>query len=421
MSPQKQAILSLVLVAAVAGGWYLYRNPAIVGIASDEGTAREAGPQQAEGDVGRSGGQGGSGRDNRIPGLIGGGGAVNVVTAAVEMDRSGNRIVALGTAKAAHSVVLYPQVSGVVADITFKPGQEVAAGALLLRLDDDEEQATADRARIEYAQARAGFERSKSLAESKTISNVALSDAEMTAQLAENQVRIAEIAVKRRVVTAPFAGIVGLTDVSIGDLVSNSTAITTLDDLSTIRVGFEVPERWSAGIADGQLIEANVPALPGSKFSGKISGIDNRVDQTTRTLKLEAELTNPGQVLKAGMAVTVTMEFSADQELIVPSLAVQWDRRGSFVWKVADGAAHRTGVAIVKRESGIVVVTGGVAAGDKVVVEGILRLRDGAKVNEVDETPAMVGEGDVPAADETPAATTAPPAAGESTASTTRG
>jgi RND family efflux transporter MFP subunit len=336
------------------------------------------------------------------------------------MDRSGQHVMALGTAKAARSVVLYPQVSGIVADIAFTSGQTVAEGAELLRLNDDEEQATADRARIQYAQARATFERSQALAKSKTISDVALGDAEMAAQLAENQVRLSEIAAGRRVVTAPFAGIVGLTDISVGDLISSSTAIATLDDLSTIRVGFEVPERWSARITEGQAIAASAAALPGSKFTGKITGIDSRVDETTRTLKLEAELQNPDQVLKAGMAITVEMEFDVEDQLAVPSLAVQWDRRGSFVWKVVDGAVRRTDVAIVRRESGLVVVAGGVAAGDKVVVEGLLRLREGAKVNEVDETPTIVDQ-NPPAVEGTPAARTAPPVDGEAATSSTRG
>ena len=107
------------------------------------------------------------------------------------------------------------------------------------------------------------------------------------------------------------------------------------------------------------------------------------------------------------MGITVELRFEADQELAVPSLAVQWDRRGSFVWKVVEGAARRAEVAVVKRESGIVIVRGDVEAGDTVVVEGIQRLRDGAKVIEVDESPAMIdgdeGENDPPAASEVPA------------------
>jgi RND family efflux transporter MFP subunit len=406
MSYWKQAILSLLVVAAAAAGWFLYEREGAgepPGQVADGGSREGGAPREA------------GGRETSIPGLIGGG-AVNVVTAPVEVDAAGASVIALGTAKAAHSVTLYPQVAGIVSEILFKPGEAVAANAPLLRLNAEEEQANLDRARIEFAQAEAALERSRSLAESKTISSVALSDAEMATQLAGTQVRLAEIALSRRTVSAPFAGVVGLSDISIGDLIGSTTAITTLDDLSTVRVGFEVPERWSASIREGMPIAAIAQALPGSEFKGKITGIDNHVDQTTRTLKLEAELTNFGRVLKAGMAITVRLTFDTEADLAVPSLAVQWDRRGSFVWKVVEGAARRADVAIVRRHSGIVVVRGDVGAGDHVVVEGLLRLRDGAKVNEVDETPTIV---------ETPAATSdgkgeeaAPAASAEPAAST---
>src|SRR6185436_11389907 len=101
---------------------------------------------------------------------------------------------------------------------------------------------------------------------------------------------------------------------------------------------------------------------------------------TTRTLKLEAELANPDQALKPGMAISVAMQFDTSERLAVPALAVQWDRRGPFVWKLADGAARRANVAIVRRESGVVIVGGDVRSGDRVVVEGVQRLREGAKV-----------------------------------------
>ncbi len=157
-----------------------------------------------------------------------------------------------------------------------------------------------------------------------------------------------------------------------------------------MRVDFEVPERWAGRVSTGQPITATAQALPGSNFPGTITGIDNRVDETTRTLRMRAELANDEGVLKTGMAILVKLTFDTSAELAVPSLAVQWDRRGSFVWKVADGAARRADVAIVRRQSGIVVVKGDVAAGDSVVVEGLLRLREGAKVNEVNETPEIV-------------------------------
>ena len=402
MSPLKQATLTLALIVVAAGGWYVFEHPGVVGLGSENAA-----------DGGRQAGANGS----RIPGLLGQGRAVNVVTALVAVDDTGDKVVAVGTAKAAMSVTIFPQVTGPVTAILFKPGEEVETGAPLLKLQDDEEQVALAKAKITLEQAQAALDRSKSLAQSKTISSVQLSDAEMAAQLAETGVQSAEIALSRRTVTAPFRGVTGLTDVSVGDMVTTTTAITALEDLSTIKVDFEVPERWTGRVVEAQPITATAQGLPGSEFSGHITGIDNHVDPTTRTLKLEAELTNFGGVLKGGMAITVTLEFKSNQELMVPSLAVQWDRRGPFVWKVVDAAARRADVAIVKRESGIVIVKGGIVAGDQVVVEGTQRLREGAKVIEVDESPAIAEDG----ATSTPQAESVPAASDAAAPAQTRG
>ena len=340
-------VLVALLVVGVAG-WLIYRNPQVVGLAPES-----AAPGEQAG--GKTGG-------NRIPGLIGGG-AVNVVTAPVQTDAGGETVMALGTAKAVRSVTLYPQVTGMVTEMLFQPGQPVEAGKPLVQLENDDQAVALDRARVTREQARLTLERSQALAKTKTISGVALSDAETAAQLADIEIRSAEIALRHRSVTAPFAGVTGLTDITIGDLVTPSTAITTLDDLATLRVNFEVPERWAGQIVMGQPIVGTVKGLPGKQFSGSITGIDNRVDETTRTLRLEAEIANHGGALKTGMAVTVTLRFDSDRQLAVPSLAVQWDRRGSFVWKDADGAARRTEVAIIRRQSGIVIVKGALQAG----------------------------------------------------------
>lgn len=389
MSLFKQALLCLVLVAVAGAGWYAYRHPLAVGFA-----------RESAGEAGLRGGPAGGGR---IPGLIGQGGAVNVITQPVETDPGGETVVALGTAKAARSVTVFPQVTGMVTEIFFRPGEVVEVGAVLLKLEDDEQRVATDKARVALRQAEATLERSKTLAQSKTISAAALQEAETAAQLAEIEVRSAEIALQRRTVTAPFAGDTGLTDISVGDLVTPTTEITRLDDLTTVRVGFEVPERWAGRIELGHPIKATAPGLVGSEFSGGVTGIDNRIDETTRTLRLEAELANEERAFRAGMAITVMLPFETDQDLAVPSLAVQWDRRGSFVWKVVDGAARRAAVAIVRRESGVVIVRGEVEGGDRVVVEGVQRLRQGAMVNEVDATPAMIDGADEPSAgDEVP-------------------
>jgi RND family efflux transporter MFP subunit len=388
--PAWKQIVACLLLAVVAGAaWYAYQSPQSIGLAREqagspgEGTAAATGP-------------------SRIPGLMGGG-AVNVITAPVETDQGGETIVALGTAKAARSVTIFPQVTGMVTELLFTPGQEVQAGAVLIRLEEDEQKVAVERAHVALDQARETLERSQTLAKSKTISDVALSEAESAVQLAEIEVKSAEIALQRRSVAAPFSGVTGLTDISVGDLVTPSTEIVTLDDVSTIRIGFEVPERWAARIALDQPISATAQGLPGSEFSGRIVAIDNRIDETTRTLRLEAELANEGNALKAGMAANVQLRFETDRQLAVPTLAVQWDRRGSFVWKIAEGAARRAEIAIIRRQSGMVIVQGEIEAGDLVVVEGIQRLREGAKVADVGESPTIVDDGGA-AAGQAPAA-----------------
>jgi RND family efflux transporter MFP subunit len=396
MSFWKQAILVAVLVF-VAAGWYAYRNPEIVGLGQKS--------------AGNTGAAQGSGSPARIPGLISGG-AVNIVAVPVATDNTGDTVMALGTAEAAQSVVLYPQVSGVIAEVPMAPGRAVKAGDLLFRLQNDEENVAVEKAKIALDQAKSTLERQQTLAKSKTISSVALSDSETAVRLADVELKSAEIDLDRRDIRAPFAGVTGLTDISIGDFVTTTTALATLDDMSLMHVDFEIPERWAAAVAEGQSVAASAQGMPGSQFAGRITGIDNRIDETTRTLRLKAEVPNPDGALKPGMAVLVKLRFDTGKQLTVPSLAVQWDRRGSFVWKVVGDAVKRADVAIMKRESGIVVVNGDVAEGDKVVVEGLMRLRDGAKVKEVNETPATVDEAAPPSASALTPADTPPLRAG---------
>src|SRR5918993_2977780 len=168
-----------------------------------------------------------------------------------------------------------------------------------------------------------------------------------------------------------------------------SAGIVSLDDLSTILVGFEVPERWARRISSGLPIEAAAQALPGSIHRGEVTAIDSRVDETSRTLRMEAALGNERGDLKPGMSIAVGITFPGEERLGVPSLAVQWDREGSFVWKLDGDVVRRTEVAILSRRSDRVIVQGNLSAGDEVVVEGVQRLRDGAKVARVgDASPA---------------------------------
>lgn len=396
MSVSRQVLLSLLLVAVVAAGWLVYTRRDLVitaiGGTPPVGATEAAAPGGARPPGGGSGGPaGGPG------GRLGGGGPVQVVTAPVETDSTGTEVRAIGTAAAVRSVTVFPQVTGVVTEVAFTPGGTVAAGDVLLRLDASDQQVAVDRAELALEAARQAVERAQRLSKSGNVTAVALSDAETAEKQAEIDLRSAELELAKRTIRAPFAGTVGLSDLSTGDLVSSSKAIATIDDMSAVTVAFDVPESVAGKLAIGQAVGATSAALPGATLAGTVSAVDSRVDAASRTLKVEARVPNEQGLIKPGMALTILLSIPGEPRPSVPSLAIQWDRQGSFVWKVDAGKARRTPVQIVGRRSGVVTVAGDLGEGDQVVVEGVLRLRDGAAV-------ALTGEG----------AGAGPPSAGES-------
>jgi len=365
----RQLVVALVLVGLGLGAWYGFGRDLLFG----EEQASVGGPGGGPG--GRPGG----------PGGFGGRGATLVVTAPVTIDDGGLDVRAVGTATAARAVTVYPQVTGVVEEVLFTPGSMVEAGEELVRLADDDQDVALERARLALETARAALERAQRLSESNNITTVALTDAETAVRRAEIDLRQAEVDLARRTVRAPFAGRVGLTDITIGDLINSSTAVATLDDMSSVTVPFDVPERATGLVEVGHPITATAEALPGARFEGEITEVDSRVDGMTRTLRVRATLPNTQERLKPGMAFAVLLNFAGEARPQVPSLAVQWDREGPFVWQVVDGTAQRTSVDIVDRRAGQVTVVGALAEGDSVVVEGLQSLRDGATVRTGDQ------------------------------------
>jgi RND family efflux transporter MFP subunit len=404
MSPLRQIAVSVAVLAVVAGGWMAFDR----GLFSATPDAESARPPRPA-DSGRTPGDLGPTADGRGAGGQAGGIPAPVVTAAVETDASGLEVRAVGTVAAVRAVTLFPEATGVVVEVAFEPGSQVTEGQPLIRLDDAEQQVAVDRARVALDAARVTLDRSEQLSESNNITTAALNDTRTAVQGAEIDLRGAELELARRTLVAPFAGTIGLTDVTIGDLVNSSKAIATLDDMSTVTVAFEVPERASGRVVIGQLLTATTAAVAGQTFAGEVSAVDSRVDPVARTLKVEASLPNEANVLKPGMALNIVIAFPGIEHPAVPSLAVQWDRNGPYVWKVVDDSVSRVGVDIVGRRSGIVHVAGAdLAAGDEVVVEGLQRLREGARVQQIGGPPGVADP-----------AQAAPPRPGEAEANAT--
>lgn len=364
-----QILSSLLLVAVAGAGWFAYEHrDAFLG--GGDGPVAAAGGQPS-----RPAGAGGPGRG---PGAFAG--PPLVVAATVAIDTSGSDVRAIGTLAAEKAVTLYPQVTGIVSAVNVQPGAAVKAGDVLLTIDDADQQVAVDKATIALANATAARERVEKLVKSSNATTVQLSDAEVAEKQAEIDLRSARLELAKRKILAPFDGTVGLTDIAVGDLVSSQKAITTLDELTTLKVSFDVPERVSRLVKTGEPVAATSDAAPGRKISGTVSAVDSRIDPAARTLKVEAQIPNADGALKPGTAIVINLAFPGEPEPSVPSLAVQWDRQGPFVWKLDGDVVHRTPVQILTRRSGVVTVSADLDEGDQVIVEGVLRLREGMKV-----------------------------------------
>ncbi|KZL11483.1 efflux RND transporter periplasmic adaptor subunit [Pseudovibrio sp. Ad26] len=287
---------------------------------------------------------------------------------------------AIGTGRAAKMTDLYPESSGRIQELPFKAGTRVSTGDVVLRLDDAEEKLAVNRAKLALKDAEEQVERYEKLMSSQTISTVQMQNA----LLATNQARLdldkASIDLDRRLVRAPFEGILGIMDVEIGDYVTQSSRITGLDDRSSILVEFVVPERFANKVKRGDTVELRTEAMPGHTFSGELTALENRVNSESRTLKVQATVANPNDLLRSGIAFDARVQLEGDEWPSVPSIALKWDRSGPHVWLAENGEALRTDVTVIERSADRVLIEGEVEPGDIVITESVRDLRPGTKV-----------------------------------------
>jgi membrane fusion protein (multidrug efflux system) len=172
----------------------------------------------------------------------------------------------------------------------------------------------------------------------------------------------------------------------VGTLISPGSVITTLDDTSVIKLDFSVPENFLAALREGLTVRATAPAFPGRNFTGKVASIDSRVDQATRSVTVRALLANEDGALKPGMFLNVALANDEREALIIPEEALTPEAERQYVFVVAEGRAERREVRIGGRTPGGVEIVGGLAAGEKVVVEGTQKVRDGSVVRVAEKT-----------------------------------
>ena len=339
---------------------------------------------------------------------------VPVTTVVVRPSAWNDTLQAIGTAKARESVTLTSKVSEVVQAVHFESGDEVRAGAPLITLRGDSQQAALVAAQATYLEADRLYKRQSGLADQQLIARSSLDTQRSVRDAALARVRQMRSDIGDRSVRAPFAGVLGIRQVSPGALITPTTVIATLDDISRMYVDFPVPEAQLANVAEGLALSARSNSYPGRDFAGVVSTIDARIDPATRAVTVRGDFANPDHALRPGMLLEVTLTRPERQALVLPEIAVVQVGSSSYVFRVgADNTAGRADVEVGGRQGGRVEIVSGLEAGDVVVVDGTGKLRSGQKVQPApqatDEAPTggRVDADTAGGADKQPAATDA--------------
>lgn len=319
------------------------------------------------------------------PGGTAGGMAMAVEVARVKASDFSDDATAVGTLKSNESVVLRPEVAGRVSAIGFKDGAVIGKGELLLALDAAIQEAELQQAKANLSLARSNHQRNVELLGRKFLSQQAVDSSAAALRVQEAAVQLAQAKVAKTQVKAPFRGVVGLRNVSVGDYVKEGQDLINLEDIATLRADFKLPESYLGRLNKGLVIEVISDALPGERFTAVLDAVDPQVDPVGRSISARARLDNAAGKLRPGMFVRVRLLFGERKAvLLVPEQAIVPGAQPA-VYRVIDGKATLVKVRLGVRRAAQVEVVEGLAEGDVVITAGQLKLREGVPVRAVGE------------------------------------
>ncbi|KFB66811.1 MAG: Multidrug transporter MdtA [Candidatus Accumulibacter vicinus] len=279
-----------------------------------------------------------------------------------------------------------PETPGRVAAIHFRDGVAVSKGSLLLALDAATQAAELDQAKANLGLAQTNHRRTQDLFAKKFISQQALDHAEATLKVQEAALALAQARFDKMRLRAPFSGIVGIRNISVGDYVKEGQELVNIEDIRTLKIDFRLPESYLSQLKPGQQLEVSSDALPGQRFTAVLDAINPLVEAGGRAISLRAHLPNGEARLRPGMFVRVRLIFEQrNNVLLIPEQALVADSKAPYVYRVVGGRAQRVPVRTGLRRDGQVEVVEGLRAGDEVVSAGQMKLRDGAAVRAVGE------------------------------------
>ena len=291
-----------------------------------------------------------------------------------------DQVEAIGTARANESVTIAAKVTDTVSRVNFDDGDIVDAGTILVELTNTEQSALLDEALANVQDARNQASRLEKLAADNSIPLSQLDEARARLDAADARYQSILARLEDRLIRAPFSGLLGFREVSEGTLVTPGSRITTLDDISTIKLDFSVPEVYLHLIRPGLSLIAQSSAYPERRFEADVRTIGSRVDEATRSATVRAHIDNPELLLKPGMLLTVRLTTATRAALMIPESAILQRASQVFTYTIEDGHAAMRQIRTGVRRDGWIEVAGGLVEGEPVVTEGSIKIRDGSPV-----------------------------------------
>jgi membrane fusion protein (multidrug efflux system) len=324
--------------------------------------------------------------------------AVEVIVQAASVKRLTTTIEALGTLRSNESISITPNGTKKITRINFEDGQRVEKGRVLVEMTSREESALLEEARFHTDEAKKQLDRVRELTKRGAAAQSLLDQRIREYEAARARYNATESRLKDLILVAPFSGVVGLRETSVGALVSPGDLITTLNDDSKMKLDFTVPSVHLRNLAVGAPIVAKSRDMGDKIFQGTVFSIDNRIDEVTRAIKVRAMLDNKAHELKQGMLMQVDLKALPRDALVISESALVPLGSNNFVFVVhqdGDGfVVERKQIHIGERLAGAVEVLDGLTLGDKVVTHGLQKIRSGQRVQVLSEEAPVAGHTD---------------------------
>ena len=303
-----------------------------------------------------------------------------VIVEPVQFEQEKNRVEAVGTAEAARSITIYPAVGDRVVAVYFEPGQVVEEGELLVELDARRQKVAVEQAQINLRDAQRTVERLRESHERGAVPQSELDNAVLLRDLARVELDNAKIELEDRFIRAPFEGVIGITDVEVGDRIDEQTAIATLDDRSSLLIDFKIPEAAVSLLGEGAELKVQPWRYSGQPVTAEIVEMDSRINPQTRMYRARARINNENDDFLPGTSFRTSISLAGQEFAAIPEAALSWGVNSPFVWVVEGKNAKRVEVQIEQRLAGRVLVSGNIQRDDLLIVEGVQSLRDGQPV-----------------------------------------